>query len=264
MQTIITPVDFSDISINALNYAADMAMNLNANLLVLHAIGLPVEVNKYSDEFTAVEIEAEQKLNNLKKDLLNRTNNKIFVQTKQVVGSIENELIKMCSYKNPLAVVMATQGANMKEHFFLESITVFLSKNLKYPVIVVPPDVHYIPVTKILLATDLENLSDFPVDGVINITAAFNARVDIVHVYKNEDKFDVMMSRMAQLTGYLKKIDPQFHFIYNKNIYSGITDFAEQNNSNIILTVPKKHALFHSSKSKQLIFNAPFTVMAMH
>ena len=68
MQTIITPVDFSDISINAVNYAADMAMNLNAKLLVLHAIGLPVNVNKIFYESSTAEIEAEQKLNNLKEN----------------------------------------------------------------------------------------------------------------------------------------------------------------------------------------------------
>ena len=66
--------------------------------------------------------------------------------------------MKICDYKNPLAVVMATHGVSIKERFFLGSITVYLSKNLKYPVIVVPQDLNYKPINKILLATDLENL----------------------------------------------------------------------------------------------------------
>ena len=57
MQTIIAPTDFSDISLNAVNYAADMAIALNVNLLVLHAIELPINVNRLSDEPDAAEVE---------------------------------------------------------------------------------------------------------------------------------------------------------------------------------------------------------------
>ena len=53
MQTIIAPTDFSNISLNAVNYAADMAMALNANLLILHAIELPINANKLYHECDA-------------------------------------------------------------------------------------------------------------------------------------------------------------------------------------------------------------------
>jgi hypothetical protein len=46
---------------------------------------------------------------------------------------------------------MAMRGATLKEQFFIGSITVYLSKNLKYPVIVVPQDVGYKSINKILL-----------------------------------------------------------------------------------------------------------------
>jgi nucleotide-binding universal stress UspA family protein len=264
MQTIIAPTDFSDISLNAVNYAADMALALNANLWVLHAIDLPINVKGFYDEPNDYRSESELKLDDLKKDLIKRTGSKTCVQTKQVTGPIENEIIKICSYRKPLAVVMATHGANMKEHLFLESITVYLSKNLEFPLIVVPQNKCFRPVKKILLATGLERLYDLPVEKIIESVNAFQATLDIVHVYNNEDKFEVMCARISELTNYLKKINPQFHFIKNTNVYKGILDFAYKNSSDIILTFPKKHAFFHKSESKQLIFNAPFAVMAIH
>src|SRR5690242_9121463 len=99
MQTIITPTDFSDVSLNAVNYAADMAMHLRVNLLVLHAVEIPLNVSKMYKEPDHVEIEAEEKLNKLKERLIKRTNGKIVVQTKRVNGLIENEIIKICAYK---------------------------------------------------------------------------------------------------------------------------------------------------------------------
>jgi len=162
-----------------------------------------------------------------------------------------------------MCVVMATKGASMKNHFFVGSMTVHLSKNLKYPVIIVPEHAHYKRVNKILLATDLEHLYNLPVDAIKNIATIFNAQMDIVHVYGTEDNFDVMYSRMSELTNNLCSLNPQFHFIYNREVYNGIINFAKENNTDIILTFPKKHGFFRKSESKQLIFNAPFTVMTI-
>jgi nucleotide-binding universal stress UspA family protein len=263
MQTVLTPTDFSDASLNAVNYAADMAIALNASLLILHVIELPINLNHFNYKGCGAEVEAEQKLNHLKEEITKRTSGKIYVQTKQVIGLIENEITKMCSYKNPVAVVMAAKGASMKDHLFMDSITVYLSKNLKYPIIIVPPGMHHKPIHKILLATDLENIYNLPVETIIKITSVLNAQLDIVHVYNEEDKCEVMVSRMTELVYYLESLDPQFHFVYNPNVYKGVIDFAKENHSDIILTFPKKHQFFHKSQSKQLVFNAPFTVMTI-
>jgi nucleotide-binding universal stress UspA family protein len=263
MQTIITPTDFSDASLNAVNYAADMAMATQANLLILHAIEMPLSAGRVYEEPNKIEIDAEIKLNALKQNLMKSRAGKISIQTKQVVGLIESEIIKMCTYKNPLAIVMATKGASIKSHFFMESITVYLAKNLKYPVIVVPPKTVYKPINKILLATDLENLYSIPIEKIKNIVNVFKAKLDIVYIYNKEDNGEVMISRMTELVNYLHSLNPQFYFIYNRDVYKGIIDFAKENKSDMILTLPKEHAFFHKSESKQLIFNAPFAVMTM-
>ncbi len=88
MQTIIAPTDFSGISLNAVNYAADMALALNANLWVLHAIELPV--SRFYDESNDYGSESELKLDDLKKDLTKRTGGKICVQTKQVASRLRH------------------------------------------------------------------------------------------------------------------------------------------------------------------------------
>ena len=263
MRTIIAPTDFSDISLNAVNYAADMALFLNARLLVIHAIELSFNRKGDYSEPTEEELEIERKLDLLKRNLIERTCGKIPVNSKQVTGLIENEIIKMCDYINPLAIVMATHGSTLKEKFFVGSITVYLSRNLTCPTIVVPEGIGYKPVKKILLASDLENLYDMPVEKIMNTVNAFKATLDIVHVYKSEEKFEVMSARISELAGYLKLVNPQFHFIKNENVFKAVLNFARENNSDLILTIPRKHAFFYKSESKQLIFNSPFAVMTM-
>lgn len=261
MQSIITPTDFSQASLNAVNYAADMALALNTRLVVLHATGTP---GNSGDIYTApAHDEIDEKLNSLKNDLIKRTNKKIPVHTKKTIGFTESEIISACRHQKPLAVIMATRGASFMEHFFKGSITVYLSKNLKYPVIVVPHGLEHKPIRKILLATDLENISGLPIERIKNIVKVFNAQLDVVHVSNGEDKPEITSRRMNELTGYLSGCNAHGHFIYNRNVYEGIIDFAKENNADIILTFPKKHSFFYKSKSKQLIFKAPFAVMTL-
>ena len=42
MKTIIAPTDFSAVSLNAMNYAADLAVAIDAKLLLVNIVPLPV------------------------------------------------------------------------------------------------------------------------------------------------------------------------------------------------------------------------------
>jgi nucleotide-binding universal stress UspA family protein len=262
MNTIIAPTDFSPVSLNAVNYAADMAMAINASLLILHATELPFD-KKFSSALEDCEAESEEKLIELQKKLIKRTKNKIKIDAKQVSGIIENELIKMCDYKEPFVVVMATHGSSLRKLFFIGSITVHLSRNLKYPVIVVPGNVHFKPVHDIALATDLKNIDDLPIEKISAVVNAFNAKLSVVHVNSGKQNFEESSVKVHALYNYLKHLNPEFQFIYNSTVQRGIISFAKKNNIDMILAFPKKHAFFHSSESKQLIFNSPVTVMTL-
>jgi len=261
MKTIITPTDFSTVSLNAVNYAADLAMAVNANLLVVHATETPFGLNKNASMPGAEE--CEEKLIALRKNLIRRTENKIKITSKQVSGIIENELIKMCDYKHPFAVVMATHGASLRKLFFIGSIAVYLSRNLQYPVMVIPEHVNFKQVNSIVMATDLKNINALPFEKISTVVASFNAKLRILHVNEPGENFNHTSPEIEKLGSYLKDLNPVFHFLKSKNVQKGILVFAENNNADMILTFPKKHAFFHNSESKQLIFNSPVTVMAI-
>jgi len=45
MRTIVAPTVFSSVSINALNYAADLAAAIEADLILLHVVQIPITVS---------------------------------------------------------------------------------------------------------------------------------------------------------------------------------------------------------------------------
>jgi len=261
MNIIITPTDFSAISLNAVNYAADMAAALNLNLLVLHATA-PGILSLPTGNFHGDEVEV--KFMQLKEELKKRTGNKIKTWFKQVPGIIESELVDICERKHPFAVVMATHGANTQTQFFIESITIHLSRHLQYPVIVVPGNIQYRQVQKIVLATDLKEIEKLPAEKIIAMVNAFNAKLHVLHINTNEGKLvNAHSPEIAAIKTKLQQADPAFHFLKCNNVQKGILMFAENNNADIIITVPKRHIFFHKSESRRMIFNSPVTVMSI-
>jgi len=60
MRTIIAPTDFSPVSINAVNYAADMACMLRANLTLFHVYPIPQPVSEVPvTEYNIEQIESD-------------------------------------------------------------------------------------------------------------------------------------------------------------------------------------------------------------
>ena len=45
MRTIVAPTVFSSVSIYALNYAADLAAAIEADLILLHVVQIPITVS---------------------------------------------------------------------------------------------------------------------------------------------------------------------------------------------------------------------------
>ena len=265
MKTIVAPTDFSDVSINAVNYAADMAAAIHGKFILLHAVGSPVVVAEMPvTEVTYEELDSEDELTALKKILIERTKNTIPVEAKLLWGALENELIKFCEYEKPFAIVMGTHGDGVAGRFFLESTTVFLARHFRTPVLVVPDGKNFKPVMKIILATDLKRIDDLPLKQITRLVHVFNATLDVVYVKKPGDKTDKHSVENLFVHHPLMELNPHFHLLENNNVQKAISWFAEQHHADLVLILPKKHGLFHKSDSRQLIFHSPVPVMAIH
>ena len=66
----------------------------------------------------------------------------------------------------------------------------------------------------------------------------------------------------------LRRMKPKYHFINEPVIEKGIIDFAEKNNLDLLIIIPKYHGLinriFKYSHSKQLVLHAHIPVMSLH
>ncbi len=270
MKSIIAPTNFSHNSIHAVNYAADMALSVNAELVLLHIIQMPVsfEVPLTEYEYEGMLQGAEEELAKLKKELLLRTEDEITISTKVVYGTMEREIESACSLNKPFIVIIGTERVNVAERFFFGSNTFTILKNLHFPVLIVPQNAIYRHIRRIGLASDLKDIYEIPVEILRVMAELFDASLDIIHISSSKEEQLKNMAAAGILKKRLKEFDPEIHFIINNNIEEAINDYTEQHHEDLILVISRKHSfwesLIHKSKSRQIALHPNTPVLAIH
>ena len=265
MKTIIAPTDFSKVSENACLYAAKLAVEIKADLILFHTMELPLAVAEYPVSENLFDEESlEKELALLKNKLSAATNDKINIRTKNIVGSAEHEIKELCETTKPFAVVMGTHSNGVLNRFFLGSATLYTAKHLHYPVIVVPHNAKYTSVKKIALASDLQDIYEAPVKEIETIVKLLNAEFEVFYVAKNEKIIDRNTIGSLILDHRLIDLNPQFHFLQNEDVWLGVTTIAKEHGIDLLIIIPKKHGPFHKSQAKDFVFYSDIPVMAIH
>ena len=274
MKTIIVPTDFSPTATNAMNFAADMAVNINASLMLLHVYQVPVSMTDVpvvivsADELKK---STERKLQELKNEVAHITSGRIRVFTEAVLGDVSSELEEVCEEIEPFAVIMGTRGASGVERVLFGSTTLTAIRHLKWPVIVVPPGKEYgNGIKKIGFACDFERVvENTPVQFIRNMVKEFGAELHVLNVDHEGKNFKPGTPEQSMiLHELLADLDPHYHFIEHPHVEDGINDFVDKNNIDLLITIPKKHklldSLFKKSSTKQLVTRSHVPVMCVH
>jgi nucleotide-binding universal stress UspA family protein len=275
MKTIVAPTDFSTASLNAVNYAADMACVIGTSLSLLHVCPIPVSFSDVpAPAYSTAELvaDAEEQMKLVKEKLLYRTKDRIKVTTEVKQGDVVLGIDELCHAVNPYAVVMATESNGAFERFLFGGKTINAVRELNWPLIIVPPDVQFTSLKKIGLACDLKNVIDtIPVKEIKNLVKEFHAELHVLHA--NTESDGTLTAETVEESGWLQEIlgdlNPEYHFIKGADdIEQSINEFAEKNNLDLLIVIPKKHNLiskiFKHSHTKQLVLHAHVPVMAIH
>jgi len=273
MKTIIVPTDFSAIANNAVDYAVGLAKQTGGSVLLFHAYQVPVSMTDVPIVLVSVEElqkNAEAKMAQVKKSLEQQTGGTIKLYGETKLGDTVDELEELCNHVKPFAVVMGTKGATGLERVFFGSTTLTTIRHLSWPVIVVPPDKKYSGIKKIGFACDFrEVVETTPAHFIRGFVKEFNAEIHVLNVdYKSTHFKPDTPEQSALLHTMLEDLNPKYDFIEDENIEAGIEKFAEKNNLDLVITIPKKHklleGLFKKSHTKDLVFHSHLPIMCVH
>jgi nucleotide-binding universal stress UspA family protein len=261
MNTVIVPIDFSDTSLNAAEYAAHfLAGHYGVELILYHCYDM-----EYGD------VNSLENLENLKDRLLDITPLKISLLVEQADDFLE-ELEKLARHRHADLVIMGiTGGRSRSEQRFMGSNTLKLAENKYIPVLIVPENSRYKGMTNVLLATDLKNVvSTIPSAPIKKILKEFNLQLHVINV--NEEHYIALTeeheAEKRKLANMFSDFNPEFYFLRFFDVEEAINQFAEDKNIDLIINVHREHSLFSrlfiNSHTKNLAFQSRVPLLVVH
>jgi len=180
MQTLLALTDFSATAQSAIQYAARLARQLRARLILLHAIPRHSQwLGDLNDELVR---EARQKLQKTKDQLTGQGLPAEAIAT-DVINQFPLDKVARdyAQASHASLVVMGTEGASGQGNSALGSFVLDVMENSPVPVIAVPGDGPLRDISQIVYATDLQEVF-VEMSILAPYARAFRASVDLLHV----------------------------------------------------------------------------------
>ncbi len=272
MKTILATTDFSEYSLNAVEYAADFAVDVNAQLIILNAIPAPIAQNDGPMSENAIQdiFDASNRgLNELVRKIKLRTKEKISVSSHSSIGSAGSQIRLVADRVKPIAIVMGiTPGKNFERNILGSAVFETINLN-QTPVLIIPDRVSYQQIRKIGFASDLEKVSSCtPFSVIREWLAFFEASLNIVYVTLNHHEFaSGRVSESLDLQNHFQSVDPVFSFVSGTNLSDELNEFAHKNALDLLIVVPKNHGIsgiLQHKHSRKLITHSKIPILAVH
>jgi nucleotide-binding universal stress UspA family protein len=269
---ILAPVDFSHVSINAAQYAAQFAFHFHANLKLIHIVQLPVvygEIPMPIGNYEHIVHERHVQMDALVQKLKQELGGELNVQYEIKTGSPLYEIADMAEKEKPLMLVIGTRGLGTMERFLLGSVTLSLTIESPVPVLVVPDNWKFKPVAKIGFATDLEQVVNNTPDNLIRkFTDMMDAELHIIHNDPNYHEYEpVYMQEGMLLDTMFARQKHRFHFLHSTFTEEVIISHAKKNNLDWLMVQPHKHGFFEEMfghrHTREFVLYAEVPVMVL-
>ena len=261
MKTVIVPIDFSDTSLNAAEYAARfLAGHDGVEIILYHCYDTELgEENSLED------------LGYLKTRLLNIAPLNISLLAERSDDFLE-ELEKLARHRQADLVIMGiTGGRSRTEQRFMGSNTLKLAENKYIPVLIVPENSSYQGMKNVLLATDLKDVvGTTPSEPIKKILKEFSLSLHVINV--NEEHYIALTeeheAEKRKLAEMFSDFNPEFYFLRLFDVEEAINQFAEDKNIDLIINVHREHSLisrvFKESHTKKLAFQSQVPLLVVH
>ena len=135
---ILCPVDFSEHSLRAVEYAVNLAEEIDAQLQLLHVVTLSPEIKELESSFEHVREQAEaDRLRRLNELIPSAASTNCAIQTAVRYGSAHRQILKAAGEQPSDLIVMGAQGRSALDTVIFGSNTARVARGACCPVLVV-------------------------------------------------------------------------------------------------------------------------------
>ncbi|MXV16737.1 universal stress protein [Hufsiella ginkgonis] len=252
MKTLLVLIDFSAASVNAARYAVSLAGQLPACRVILYhpfvfeplcedeEFPVTLQVEDFYEESIGRLLELRCSL----KPLL-AEGRVIDCRTGQ--SPLADALPAIARQEQVDLVIAGGRGGEVSDRRVTGTAMADSLLDLPFPLLVVPPGCTYKPVSHAVFACELKGAEKIPVDQVRAAMESFRSKLHLLHVENVPPQADTGRNLLQQqLRLALKDLDPEFHFVYHRNVQDGILQFIDTEHTGLLIMIRKKHGFFYN------------------
>ncbi len=270
LSKILVPVDFSECSINALEYALHLSDFIGGQICVLHAYHVPYAFPEAGSAISGdllrnIELNVDEEFDALKMRFA-KYDSKFCAFKKVASFGIDaiNEELKNDVYD---LIVMGTKGSSGLSEIIIGSVAANVIEEAKAPVICIPENSVFKPIKNIVFACDYEEVNEpKEIESLKFIANKFHAKIHLVNV-KEKSKAGHFEEAM-----YFESLFASIPHTHNtsrfRDFEAGINDFVESNEVEMLAVMPRKKSvlrkIFGSSHTKKLAYHTHLPLLAFH
>lgn len=259
MKTILIATDFSETASNALHFAANLATGIDANLVLFNVYHLSIHAS--NARVSAEEMNEMVKHNNERlQELADEIATKYHLQV-TVFSKTDDTIDALEQYTSSHSVDLVVMGmdSNLVEYKMFGNTTTSAIKLQKFPVLVVPNDVPFNGINKVVYACEYTFLDeDNHLDWLKDIAKAFQAKLEILHVETAANAAVLAGDHpmVSTLDALMEDIDHTYTIINNPKVGDGIAKGVEATGADLLIMVPHKagfiESLFKGSTTREM------------
>lgn len=273
MKTILVPTDYSETADNALQYAVELAKFSKAKIILFHSYHIPIPTTEAPVMLISpqeLEKENNDRIKKLEKQISKQTAGKIKIESIVRAGFVPDEVKNAANEKKADLIVMGITGAGKVAQTLMGSNATSLIKKTQVPVLVIPKNVKYKKIEKIVLAYDYSGeMEESVMKKLKGFIQLFKAKLMVVDVVKpvevptNENAVSSLSLENA-----LRGIKHTLYFPEAENMEDEINSFSDSYKADWLVMIPHKHkllsGLFHKSNTKQMAFHTSIPLLSLH
>ncbi len=256
---ILCPIDFSDCSLNAIEYASRIGEKYQADLILFHVLNThdyrklsPLDVNaKHQEEFVREKMQTLQKAVESESISKGLKSCEIAFQDGNIVGST----LAFADLKKADLIVIGTEGMNELRENIIGSRASQIVQESKIDVLVVPRKVFFKTPRKLIYASDYLEEDKLAVQKIVEFASFFDSEIDLVHVSSTHKAIDKTLHQVMieEITPFIRYEKVNFVLkSFRDDLALGLENYLQTSKGDMLITLSKKKSFFDLIFSKNL------------
>ncbi len=243
MKKFLIPVDFSLPSESAAEYAIEMTKDIPGTEIILyHAYKHHFFSTTKDSDKGSMKAATDADLEIVKDFLKNSPNQNVTIESEE--GSFIDNISRYVLSNHVDMVIMGINASTRMANVNIGHNTLHMISNINTPIMIIPPDVKFKGIKNVVFASDFKDVArKTPFDSLKKVLDFFNGpklnilNVDSEHYVELSEAYQIEKEEMEFK---LKEYNPQFSFLRAYDFLESIVNFAEAEEVDLIITLPKK------------------------